>query len=70
LGPHRGKTGPIGAARRHQPHEGEISLADFVRQFLDLETRLFGIDAGLAGVVEFECDGLEVNHPLTFPNEP
>jgi len=49
------------AAHGHLPHPDDVRLADRRGEFLDLATGQFGSDAGLAGIVQFEFDGLEVD---------
>jgi hypothetical protein len=55
-----------GTARRHLLHPYDARLPDGLRQFLDLAAGHFGSDAGLAGIVQFEFDGFEVDHGEAF----
>src|SRR5271169_3696217 len=49
------------AARGHLLHPDDARLTDGGGEFLDLATGQFGSDASLAGIVQFEFDGLEVD---------
>jgi hypothetical protein len=48
-------------AHDHLPHPDDVRPADRRGEFLDLATGQFGSDAGFAGIVQFEFDGLEVD---------
>jgi len=49
------------AAHSHLLHPDDVRLADRRGEFFDLATGQFGGNAGLAGIVQFEFDGLEVD---------
>jgi hypothetical protein len=55
-----------GTARGHLLHPYDARLPDGLRQFLDLAAGHFGSDPGLAGIAQFEFDGLEVDHGEAF----
>jgi hypothetical protein len=48
---------------------GEVGFTDLVRQFLNVITGEFGIDARSPRTREFAGQIVAVNHALTFPNE-
>ena len=54
---------------RNQPLENVMGLPDLCGQLFNIAAGQFGVNAGLAGILQFDLDTVKVDHivPLSCP---
>jgi hypothetical protein len=63
-GAERKSPHPDTAPHRRPSHEGVMRAPDFISQLLDIAGRKLRVDAGAAGVLQFDLDGVQINHDI------